>query len=172
LTIVVTTTIYLTVTGRILIELKQTRPIANQIDEAALNILRTADSLRRHMMEALKPHQLSLSGYNALRILRGSKDIGLTCGEISARMISQDPDITRLIDRLEKRSFVDRSRDKVDRRVVRCRIAPAGLVLLKKLETSTVVAMRDYFAHINSTGLTELIDALEGVRAKCDGPLP
>jgi len=159
-------------TGRILTELKQAWAFAHQADEAALNIMRTADSLRRFMQEAVKPHELSLSGYNALRILRGSQEKGLTCGDISARMISHDPDITRLIDRLEKQTLVTRTRDVVDQRVVICRIAPPGLELLKKLEALTVVVMRRHFSHLNDSGLTVLIDALEGVRDHIDGPLP
>jgi len=51
--------------------------------------------------EALKPHGLSETQYNALRILRGAGSHGLACQEIAERMINRDPDITRLLDRLD-----------------------------------------------------------------------
>lgn len=158
--------------GRILVELKQTKPFAHAADELALNILRTADALQRVMLDALKPHGLSLSGYNVLRILRGSKDAGLPCSEISSRMISADPDVTRLIDRLEKRGWVTRQRDQNDRRVVICRIAPDGLALLKQLDATSNNGLRQTISHLPSTSISSVIDALEAIRDHIDGPLP
>ena len=84
------------------------------------------------MAEWLKPHGLSPTQYNALRILRGAGVDGLPCTEVGARMISRDPDITRLVDRLEKRGLVTRGRGTEDRRVVRARITTAGLELLRR----------------------------------------
>ena len=82
----------------------------------------------------LKPHGLSPTQYNALRILRGAGDQGRACSEIAERMINRDPDITRLVDRLERRGFAVRSREGQDRRVITTRITPAGLELLQTLD--------------------------------------
>src|SRR5271163_3552088 len=76
---------------------------------AFLDVLRTCDLLSRRPAQVLKKEDLSATQYNVLRILRGSPD-GLPCGEIADRMITRDPDITRLLDRLEKRGFISRSR--------------------------------------------------------------
>src|SRR3954462_12771022 len=113
-------------------ELKQRKPFTCREEELMLNIMRTADQLQRRMGELLKAAELSATQYNVLRILRGAGSEGLACGEISERMVTRDPDITRLLDPLEKRNLVTRSREKEDRRVVTARIAPAGLDLLKK----------------------------------------
>ena len=150
--------------GRIQVELKQSKPFAYAADELALNVLRTADVLQRFMLDALKPHCLSLSGYNVLRILRGSKDTGLTCSDIASRMISADPDITRLIDRLEKRGWVTRHRDEADRRVVICRITLDGLGLLKKLDTIAAHGMRKNIDHLPAKTMATVINALEAIR--------
>ena len=91
---------------------------------------RTADRLHWRLSEMLKPHGLSPTQYNALRILRGAGDEGRSCSEIAERMINRDPDITRLVDRLERRGLVARSREGRDRRVITTRITPAGLELL------------------------------------------
>src|ERR1051326_3588273 len=95
---------------------------------AFLDMLRTTDILSRPLARVLKGQELSPNQYNVLRILRGSPQ-GLTCSEIGNRMITRDPDITRLLDRLEKRNLISRCRETKDRRMVLTRIAPAGLDL-------------------------------------------
>src|SRR5579863_9790901 len=94
-----------------------------------LTLLHAADSLLRQAEETLKVAGLSHTQYNVLRILRGvlrgekpgahhdAAHVGLGCGEIAERMITRDPDITRLLDRLEARGLVARERQKKDRRV-------------------------------------------------------
>ena len=103
-------------------------------EEAAfLDLLRTTDLLSRGLVQVLKAEDLSATQYNVLRILRGAPD-GLPCGEIANRMITRDPDITRLLDRLEKRRLTSRCRETRDRRTVRVRITPDGLKLLSRLD--------------------------------------
>ena len=103
-------------------------------EEAAfLDLLRTCDLLSRGPGQVLKTEDLSATQYNVLRILRGAPE-GLPCGEIGSRMITRDPDITRLLDRLEKRELIARSRETKDRRMVMARITPEGLKLLARLD--------------------------------------
>ncbi len=112
-------------------EIQQTKPFSTLEEEALVSLQRTADRLHWRMSEMLKEHGLSPTQYNALRILRGAKDEGRACSEIAERMINRDPDITRLVDRLERRGLVARSREGRDRRVITTRITPAGLKLLE-----------------------------------------
>src|SRR5918998_4010285 len=107
-------------------EIKQTKPFRSIEDEAYLNLLRTADALLRKETELLKEYGLSPTQYNALRILRGAGTEGVTCGEMSDRMLTKDPDVTRLVDRLETRGLLTRARSDEDRRVVRTRITTEG----------------------------------------------
>ena len=81
--------------------------------------------LSRRPAQLLKTEDLSPTQYNVLRILRGSPE-GLPCGEIASRMITRDPDVTRLLDRLEKRGLISRCRETKDRRTVMARITPEG----------------------------------------------
>src|SRR2546421_9228986 len=97
-------------TGKLAAEIKQTKPFGSLEEEAILNLHRTASILIQVESETLKPHGLSMTQYNALRILRGAGAKGLACQEIAERMINRDPDITRLIDRLEGRKLVERAR--------------------------------------------------------------
>jgi DNA-binding MarR family transcriptional regulator len=94
---------------------------------------RTVDLLSRGPAQLLRTEDLSPPQYNVLRILRGAPE-GLLCGQISDRMITRDPDITRLLNRLEKRNLIARSRQKSDRRRVLVRMAPEGMALLARLD--------------------------------------
>src|SRR6266571_6390235 len=103
-------------------------------ETAFLDLLRTCDLLSRGPAQFLKSEDLSPTQYNVLRILRGAPPAGLPCGEIANRMITRDPDITRLLDRLEKRELISRCRETKDRRMVVTRITPEGLRLLRELD--------------------------------------
>ena len=122
--------------GRLRKEIKQTKPFGSIEEEAFLGLQRTADALMRGMVEVLKPSGLSPTQYNILRILRGAGDDGLSCREVGERMISRDPDMTRLLDRLEARQLVARERGRRDRRVITTRITAEGRELLKRLDAS------------------------------------
>src|SRR5260370_7202334 len=103
--------------------------------------------LSRSVVKVLKIEDLSGTQYNVLRILRGSPE-GLTCGEIASRMITRDPDITRLLDRLEKRGLISRCRETKDRRMVMARITPEGLKLLAGLDEPVQTAHPKQLAHL------------------------
>src|SRR6202142_2598588 len=109
---------------------KHRREQACPEEAVALDLLRTADLLSRGPLQVLKFEDLSGTQYNVLRILRGAPD-GLPCGEIASRMITRDPDVTRLLDRLEKRGLISRCRESKDRRTVMTRIEKEGLELIR-----------------------------------------
>ena len=128
-----------------------------------LDLLRTTDMLSRGLVGVLKAEDLSANQYNVLRILRGSPD-GLPCGEIASRMITRDPDITRLLDRLEKRGLISRCRETKDRRMVMARITPDGLKLLGRLDVPVEEAHRKQLGHLGKERLRELTDLLRAAR--------
>jgi len=122
------------VTNRLQDEIKQTRPFRSLEEEVLLGIARTADVLQRGFAELLKTAGLTNTQYNVLRILRGAGAAGLSCSEVTSRMITRDPDMTRMLDRLEARQLVMRARDAADRRIVTSRITEDGLALLASLD--------------------------------------
>ena len=147
------------------VELKQKIPFTSREAEAYLSLLRTADALQTQVEAKLKLFGLTGTQYNALRILRGAGPEGLPCREIGERMITRDPDITRLLDRLEARGLVARSRQKKDRRVVQARITPAGTQLLKKLDRPMDAMHRKQFAHVPAAHLKQLLEHLKEIRS-------
>jgi DNA-binding MarR family transcriptional regulator len=152
--------------GRLQRELKQTKPFDSLQSEVYLNLARTADVLQRWEMELLKPVDLTPSTYNILRILRGAGPDGHRCADIGARMITRDPDVTRLLDRLEKRGLVKRARESTDRRVVTSRITNAGLALLATLDEPIEAAQRKILGHMSRADLEHLNRLLEAARAQ------
>jgi DNA-binding MarR family transcriptional regulator len=133
--------------------------------EVFLNLLRTTDVLARQFDVIFKRVGLSETQYNVLRILRGAGPEGLACGEIAQRMITRDPDMTRLLDRLESRGLIARSRESTDRRVVRSRIAPPGLDLLTQLDEPIRQLHQQQLAHMSRDDLTRLVQLLETARS-------
>jgi MarR family transcriptional regulator, organic hydroperoxide resistance regulator len=145
-------------------ELKQNVPFRSREQEAYLSLLRTTDALQASVESKLKEFGLTGTQYNALRILRGAEPEGLPCSEIGERMITRDPDITRLLNRLEKRGLVTRARAKADRRVIYGKITGAGLKLLREMDAPIEQHGRDLLKHVGQEELQRLIDLLELVR--------
>jgi DNA-binding MarR family transcriptional regulator len=134
-------------------------------EEAAfLDLLRTTDILSRSLVKVLKTQNLSATQYNVLRILRGATE-GLPCGEIASRMITRDPDVTRLLDRLEKRGLISRCRETKDRRTVMARITPDGLKLLAQLDEPVQAAHRKQLGHLGRERLQTLTELLRVSRS-------
>src|SRR5216684_9317032 len=121
-----------------------------------LSLMRTTDALSRGGGVLLKPYNLSLTQYNILRILRGAGEKGLACREIGCRLITRDPDITRLLDRLESRGLIARARETQDRRVVKTRITPGGLRVLAELDAPVQELHRRQLHHLPAKELRQL----------------
>ncbi|MGB0124051.1 MAG: MarR family transcriptional regulator [Silvibacterium sp.] len=141
------------------------RPGSCPEEAAFIELLRTTDMLSRRLAQVIKAEDLSPNQYNVLRILRGAPE-GLTCGEIGNRMITRDPDITRLLDRMEKRALVSRCRENKDRRTVLTRITPGGLELLARLDTPVQETHRRQLSHLSKERLKALADLMRESRAR------
>ena len=138
--------------------------------EAFLSVQRTADFLARGAEEAIKPFGLTGTQYNVLRILRGAGPDGLCCREAAERMLTHDPDITRLMDRLERRGLVARVRGSSDRRVITVRITPEGLQILSKLDKPIEECYRRQLGHLGQRPLKRLIELLNSARSADPAP--
>jgi DNA-binding MarR family transcriptional regulator len=140
------------------------RRTANPEEAAFLDLARTTEMLSGPLVQLLKTEDLSPGPYNVLRILRGCPE-GLTCRQIAERMITRDPDITRLLDRLERRKLIARNRDDKDRRVVLTRITAEGLELLARLDKPLRELHRKLLGHLGSERLRTLAEILEACRS-------
>jgi DNA-binding MarR family transcriptional regulator len=149
--------------GRIANEIKQNKPMPLEV-EAFLNLARTTDFLQRAPAELLKDKELSPTQYNVLRILRGAGNAGLPCREIGARMVTRDPDITRLLDRMEESELVTRARDEQDRRVITVKISEKGRKIANELDDPLLELHRRQMAGLTQRELKDLVELLERLR--------
>ncbi|HET6577746.1 MAG TPA: MarR family transcriptional regulator [Gemmatimonadales bacterium] len=150
--------------SRLQAELKQTKPFPRRSSEALLSVLRTAALLEHQLNEALRPYGITELQYNVLRILRGAGPDGRCGREISERLVSKVPDVSRLLDRMEGMQLLRRARDPVDRRHVTARITPRGLRVLEAATAALDEFERERFAHLDPERLQHLIDGLADVR--------
>ncbi|HEX8764561.1 MAG TPA: MarR family transcriptional regulator [Candidatus Acidoferrum sp.] len=130
-----------------------------------ITLLKVADALGQEAEQLTRTAALTGTQYNVLRILRGQGREGLPCRGIADRMITHDPDITRLLDRMEKRGLITRERQRDDRRVVKTRITPHGLALLKPLDQPMRDLHKRQFRHMAGARLKTLGDLLEEIHS-------
>jgi DNA-binding MarR family transcriptional regulator len=150
--------------SRLQAELKQTKPFPRRSSEALLSVLRTAALLEHQLNEALRPYGITELQYNVLRILRGAGPDGRCGREISERLVSKVPDVSRLLERMEGMQLLRRERDATDRRHVTARIAPRGLRVLKEATAALDEFERERFGHLDPERLQHLIDGLADLR--------
>jgi len=158
---------------------KKRKPVEKALTPKALlearvfvSVIRTADAFTRGGEAVLKPAGLSGTQYNVLRILRGAGEGDLACREIGDRLISRDPDITRLLDRMESRGWIARSREVKDRRVVKTRITADGSRILHDLDEPVQNLHRKQLRGLSGKQLRHLLLLLEQVRAQAETQAP
>jgi DNA-binding MarR family transcriptional regulator len=151
-------------------EIKQSKPFSSPAEEAVLNIVRTAEVIRAVAAEALKPHGITGTQYNVLRILRGAGTAGLPCGQIADRMVTQDSDITRLLDRLSGMGLIERGRSEQDRRVVTTILTAEGRKLLTRLDPVVRQINQDLLGQVDERTIAAMIRGLEHIREQAATP--
>ena len=156
--------------ARLKLEIVQERPFATLEEEALLNLLRTSDSLNRAFHLKTRDWGVTSTQYNVLWILRGAQPEGLTCSAIGSRMITAEPDITRLLARLKALRLIRQRRDSRDRRILWTMISEAGLNLLKEMDPVIEKIPRELLGHLEPGELTELIRLLEKARGRREEP--
>ena len=146
--------------------LKQNRPFVSLEQEVYLSILRTASELSYTVDQFFGQFDITQSQYNVLRILRGAGAEGLCRNEISERMVTATPDMTRLLDRMENAGWVTRKRAEEDRRQVFTHITKPGLDLLARLERPTSDFVKPLFAGARVSDLKTVLKVNDQIRTK------
>ena len=145
-------------------EIRQKKPFALLEEEAVLNLVRTHEFLQQRQTDFFKQFHLTPTQYNILRILRGAGKAGVTCSQAAERMVAADPDITRLLDRLEARQLIERQRGTDDRRVVISRITAQGIALLKEIDRPLAEFHKRQLGPLGKERIAQLIEILESIR--------
>lgn len=144
--------------------IRQSKPFQSDTQEALLTLLMATDKIHRPYDELFAEHDLTRQQFNVLRILRGAGKNGLPTLDIAGRMVERTPGITRLIDRLEKKGWVERVRSPEDRRQVWCLISKDGLTLLRRVDKSIEALNDDALSPLNPGEVRQLIRLLDRIR--------
>jgi DNA-binding MarR family transcriptional regulator len=151
-------------TSKLQDEIKQRKPFESLQQELWLNLSRTAAMASHVVEQALRPHGLSPTQYNVLRILRGAGDQGLCQYEIGDRLVAQVPDVPRIIDRMQKAGWVQRVRGVADRRVVMTSLTPQGLALVASLDVPVAEITSGAFSTLTTEQMEQLNELLAAAR--------
>lgn len=147
-------------------QIRQTKPFSTPEAEAFVTLLRVSYELETELADALRRYDVTRPQYNVLRILRGAGERGLASGDIGARMVTHDSDITRLIDRMESRGLVKRERSAEDRRVVTVVLSAQGRSLVDSLDEPVRQLHERQFARLSKAELKTLVAILEKTHAR------
>ncbi|MEO8335097.1 MAG: MarR family transcriptional regulator [bacterium] len=150
--------------GKLQSQIKQSRPFRTPEEQLFVNLLRTARQLLDDFDRMLRGHELTQPQYNILRILRGAGAAGLPSGEIGERMVGRDPDVTRLLDRMEERGLVVRNRSTTDRRVVTTQLTTEGLRMVDALDPPLLAMHSRQLGHLSPEEMENLNALLERTR--------
>jgi DNA-binding MarR family transcriptional regulator len=145
-------------------ELKQSRPFDLVEEEVHVSLARTAALAERAFARTLKPHRITPTQYNVLRILRGAGPGGLCRNEVGERLVTPVPDVTRLLDRMSALHLIARQRSDQDRRLVRTHLTAKGLALVDRLDDELRAVHRKRLAHIDKSKLRALVTTLADIR--------
>ena len=143
--------------------IKQPR-FSSAAQEAMMNVLVTSSWILQNVAETVEPFGITPAQYNVLRILRGSYPSKLTCGDIRDRLLDRTPDVTRLLNRLERSDLIERERADYDRRVVEVSITDKGLETLSRLQDAVDEMERRLMRHLTPEEHEQLSVLLERLR--------
>lgn len=133
--------------------------------EAYLGLWRTYDRLRAFEDQLFAQFDLTPQQYNLLRLLRASHPDPVPTLSVVARLVSRAPDVTRMLDRLEQRNLITRTRSSEDRRTVLVEVTESGLALLEQLAEPLRECHQRQLGHLSSVELKTLVQLLQKARA-------
>lgn len=129
---------------------------ADHVQEAILSLIVAANTLNDRMDKLCEQHGITRPQYNVLRILRGVHPQGHARSEIACRMVDRASDITRLVDRLQARGLVKRSRGNSDQRQAVTCITAKGIRLLEIMRPKLDAESTDIMHGLNEADCREL----------------
>src|SRR4028119_2478902 len=132
-------------------------------------VQRTADRLMQGLEDALRATGITPVQYLLMRSLRQAGANGMASNKIVRNMTTHDPDLTRLLDKLEERAIIERRRDREDRRIYRVKLTRQGARVLRELTIRTRDLHRQQFSRVNKRSISTLMALLEDVN---EAPIP
>jgi DNA-binding MarR family transcriptional regulator len=112
--------------------------------------------------ELREEHDLTLGEYDVLLRLVRAPDRTLRMTEIAQRILISPSGLTRVVDGLEEKGWVQRRRDSDDARVVRARLTDAGREKVRKAARTHLRGIREHFTgRLSNAQLRAVASALQ-----------
>jgi len=128
-----------------------------------VNLMYTTNWVTGVMQDVFKSYGITNQQYNILRILRGSNPIPCTIQTLKDRMLDKQPDVSRLVDRLQSKGLLGRTVNPDDRRKMNVVITEAGLDLLSEMDPA-VNKFEELFSSLADNEVDSLNTLLDQVR--------
>lgn len=137
----------------------QQKKFKSPYQKAVINLIYTANWLQSRQLSFFKPFGITGQQFNILRVLKGQYPKSISATEIKSRMLDRNSDVSRLLDRLAKKSLITRMTCPNDKRASDVFISSEGLHLLNELdkkqkELDTVLAL----SPAEAVQLSDLLD--------------
>lgn len=123
---------------------------------AFFDLVRVASRLEGELNRVFRPYDLTTATFSILSILERVNPEGLSCGDVAGQLIAEVPDMTRLLDRLERLEYVLRERSSLDRRMVKVRLTDRGLEVVRNLKAAVQGCHKEQFQSLAPDRLEEL----------------
>lgn len=136
----------------------------NSTHKAVVNIFYTNNWIRDKQAEVFASYGLQPQHFNILRILAGKHPQPVSPGEIKEVMIDKGPDVTRLLEKLEKKKLLKREICLSNRRKIDVHITEEGLTLAKTFGEKIKHAMKDIGENLTQEEAEQLSFLLDKMR--------
>lgn len=148
--------------------------VAHGWDEAAAGMAMVTSLTRVHQLlmeridDSLRPYDLTFARFEVLRLLAFTQAGSLRMSRLGSLLQVHPTSVTSAVQRLEGQGFVTRSRDDLDKRVVRAEITDGGRQVIEP----ATVAVNAVFADpgVTPADTAKLVELLASIRAKAGDP--
>ncbi len=123
-------------------EIRQTT-FKNDVRKAMLNVIYTANWIRDGHSHIFKEYDILQQHYNVLRIVKGRKGDTVSPGQIIAVMLDKGRDLTRLVDKLVKKGYLERCPSEINKRKVDISITPEGIRITDEIENKLATWVKE-----------------------------
>lgn len=138
--------------------------VADTVEQGAFfDIVRVASRLEGELNKVFRPYDLTTATFSILSILERVSPEGLSCGDVAGQLIAEVPDMTRLLDRLERLEYVVRERSALDRRMVKVRLTDRGCEVVRGLNPAVQQCHKEQFRSVPAEKLAELRQILKSI---------
>jgi len=147
-------------------EIKQSN-FSSEQQRLIMNLVYTGNTLSADSNRMFKKYDLTNQQFNVLRILRGQKGCAITVKDIESRMLDKSSNVSRLIDKLLKKNYVERVACCEDRRRVDIKITDLGLTFLSSVDGEVLAIEQKYVNAISieeAKLVNEILDKLRTVK--------